>query len=287
VIHPTPPAGRPRRPRRWRWVLLSVGGTVLMAVGGVLLHHAWRCHVAGQELQAAVAELDRADPRWRYEDVEADRKSPPEGRNSADVALAAQRLLPRDFPSRAWYLADTDPGAGDRVSAGEKFESWPGNVRLDAALVQGLCAELLAGEAALAEARRLDGLPEGRYPLEHKVDYLNTLVPHLDRIRGVVWLLTADATFRAQEGDLAGAWVSLRAAVNGARSIGDDPSLIAVLVRTATVTWRSTEPSASSPRGRPRRPTWRHSRNCSSARRARRYPPWRRPCARSGRWPTG
>jgi hypothetical protein len=46
-------------------------------------------------------------------------------------------------------------------------------------------------------------------------------------------MLQNDARFRAQSGDLDGAIVSCRALVNDARSIGDEPMLIAQLVRMA------------------------------------------------------
>ncbi len=51
--------------------------------------------------------------------------------------------------------------------------------------------------------------------------------------RSTAYVLSNDAIFRSQSGDLDGAVVNCRALLNTARSIGDEPSLIAQLIRMA------------------------------------------------------
>jgi hypothetical protein len=59
------------------------------------------------------------------------------------------------------------------------------------------------------------------------------LLPHLQRVRELANLLSADALLRAHDKDLDGALESCLAGLNGARSIGDEPTYISALVRVA------------------------------------------------------
>src|SRR5262249_53856050 len=105
--------------------------------------------------------------------------------------------------------------------------------RLDEDDARDLRAALEKVQPALREARRLETLPRGRYEVEWKRDLLSTLMPHLESVRTVSTLLEADAVLAAHEGDIETACRSATAAVNAARSIGDEPSGISFLVRIA------------------------------------------------------
>ncbi|HEY7269510.1 MAG TPA: hypothetical protein VH951_06760, partial [Dehalococcoidia bacterium] len=73
----SPPKAATRR--RWRkWLLILLLAASLLGVG-----YAYFAISAHRQLEAAVAELDRRDPRWRLEEVEADRADIPEPRNAA------------------------------------------------------------------------------------------------------------------------------------------------------------------------------------------------------------
>src|SRR5436309_250561 len=80
-----------RPPRRRRFWLLVVGVPLLL---GVLAGVGWLATVSGG-LQSAIAEADAQDPRWRFEDLDADRYTPPPGQNAADRVLAVTQRLPR------------------------------------------------------------------------------------------------------------------------------------------------------------------------------------------------
>src|SRR5438309_12321 len=88
---PAPPTNR-------RWLRRALAGLLVLAIligsGWSLL--LWRSNVT---LQNVFAELDRNDPGWRLEDIEAKRKElSPQG-NAALQALAASSLISR----KKWF----------------------------------------------------------------------------------------------------------------------------------------------------------------------------------------
>jgi hypothetical protein len=191
---------------------------------------------ADWELRAAIAEADRLGPPWRLEDVEAARAVLPDARNSAVAAMAAKRLLPNRWPAWEWPLPGEDrfngPGA-KRAALQESFQDLQPQQPLNEEQIATLRAELQRAGPALAEARKLAGLPEGRYPIRYSPDFLGTLVPHAQDAREIARLLAYDVLLRAQDGDADGALASCRAILNDARSIGDEPLGISQLVRIA------------------------------------------------------
>jgi hypothetical protein len=167
------------------------------------------------------AELDRQDPGWRVEEIEARRKNIPDDQNAALRAQAIKRLLPSEWPEEAFkqLLATVqDP---------------PPVLRLKEHQVRAMRAELQRLAPALAEARRLADFSEGRHLVFVRRDWLSTSVPHIQSLRSVASLLQADALLRAEEGDLAGAVASCSGALNAGRSLGDEPLGMAQLVRIA------------------------------------------------------
>ena len=86
---------------------------------------------------------------------------------------------------------------------------------------------------ALAEARKLTDLPQGRYTITYSEDWVGSLVPHVQDARGIADLLSKDAMLRAQDKDPDRALASCRCTLNAGRSVGDEPSLIPQLVRIA------------------------------------------------------
>jgi hypothetical protein len=58
-------------------------------------------------------------------------------------------------------------------------------------------------------------------------------LPHIEKARAVAGLLRLDAAMRADAQDVDGALASTRAILNGARSIGDEPTIISQVVRMA------------------------------------------------------
>jgi hypothetical protein len=171
--------------------------------------------------EAAIARLDREDPGWRLEEMDAAREAIPDDENSARVVVAAYDMLPIGVPSIEFIDA---------------FEGLPKYRRLGGQQLARLCNELNEWEAVLVECRRLADLPRGRHRVSYSKPYLlNTSNNDQHKARDVTLLIKFDAMRRAEEGDLEGALLDCRACVNAGRSIGDEPLEISQLQRVAAV----------------------------------------------------
>jgi hypothetical protein len=211
--HPATLSDPPRR--RWRFWLLLIGIPILVFV---LSGIGWVIR-ANSGLQAAIDEADRLDPRWRLEEIEADRVTPPPGQNAADKIVAIQRLKPAGWPN---FKKD------------EVFNDLPPANQLNEQQIAGLKELLLEPVGlALAEARSLIDTPRGRHPVSITQDWIGTLLPTIQVTREAVNLLRYDVYAKAQAGDADGAIRSCHAAFHTGCSLGDEPFLIAQLVRIA------------------------------------------------------
>jgi hypothetical protein len=216
------PRARSRR-RRLRWVI--VGLVAALAVGaGVYVYVEYG---RDWDVLDAIAEADRLDPGWRFQEMEAARAAVPEAENGAALVLAARALMPPNWlappPNNAPFFAD-------------RLADLPPLERPDEADLNQLRVELAKVAAALEKARQLADRPLGRYAVAWSQDLIGTLVPHLQQAREVARMLTLDALLRAQDGEMEEAMQSCRAALNAGRSIGDEPMHISQLVRTACTT---------------------------------------------------
>ena len=233
--HPADPATTSFPPRRrWRYVVALLALVVLIGIGV----YVYLTISPERELQAAIAETDRLDPRWRLEDVEADRAVVPESENSATPAMAAKQLLPKHWPySDVWPASPVPPEASKKleflanVALGNGFPNLAPQQQLNDEQATALRKEMTRAAGALAEARKLVDRTEGRYPITYKADWISTLIPHAQDAREIAALLSNDALLRAQDRDPDGALASCRGALNAGRSIGDEPMLISQLVR--------------------------------------------------------
>jgi hypothetical protein len=207
-----------------------VGSALVLAV------RAYYFHDADERVRAAEAKLDQKDPRWRWEDILADRAAVPDEENSARPILAAAELLPKDWPKKPpeERPPGTLPGPDDYKDLVERAIDAPPNQRLAEKLAADARAELKAVAPALAAAQPVTRLPRGRYEVVWSRDIIGTPVDHDQRARRVANLFALQAVFRAEEGDLSHALVSVRGALNTARSTGDEPTLISLLVRIAS-----------------------------------------------------
>jgi hypothetical protein len=209
---------RPARPRfRWRrWLLVALGVLLLVICIPVGKEFYARRQARG-ELEKVIAELDRSDPRWRLEDIEADRRRVPPDRNSARIVVAAFRLLPK----------------GWRPKIDEEIDKVPPVVALRPDQAERLEAELKPLGAALRKARQLKDYPRGRHRLHYAPDFLSTMVEDQGNVREVATLLALDVALLLHRRNMGQAWASNRALLNAGRSLGDEPLLISVLLRGA------------------------------------------------------
>jgi tRNA A-37 threonylcarbamoyl transferase component Bud32 len=219
--------------RAWRWgrrnrVVAGLAGAVALLLLG-LLALALRSYRArepeGDELLPAVAELNRLDPGWRLESIEAQRDSrrkalPPE-QNAALRVEAARHLLPAGWPG-----PDIDRLPDVLSGPAPPDDSLKGTVE----------AALKPAAPALAKARRLADLPQGSYAFSWTRDGLTTKLPHLQNLPPVCRLLELDVARLAGGTDPDAALASCRALLNTGRSVGDEPAAISQLTRIACVT---------------------------------------------------
>jgi hypothetical protein len=202
--------------------LLILCGLLLLAVpvlGYVYL--SWR---ADRELDAAIAEIERDDPRWRINDLLADRKPIPDAENPALVCAKIDALLRGkggngyDVGEKNWRLFDVVPSAH----------------RFNDAQIAVLRETLNKHAEAVKLGRTLTNyVGEGRFSIKYTPDFISINLDPLQRCRGVMKMLHDDAMLRAEEGDAAGALESCQGILVTARAIGDEPYLIAVLIRIA------------------------------------------------------
>jgi hypothetical protein len=171
---------------------------------------------ARSEVTAAVAETDRLDPGWRFEDLEARRRLPPAGQNAALQVLKAASLLPSPWPARPAGSEEED------ARAAEALWRLPPERQLDEQQARRLRAALEQAGPALGAARNLADMPDGRYPVVWAADVLLTRCPWSDAIHSTPTLLQFDGLLRSQDGDPDAALTSARALVNVGRSLGDE-----------------------------------------------------------------
>jgi hypothetical protein len=192
----------PRRRRLW---LLIVGVPLLIAAASGMV---WLAHVNG-ELQSAIAEADRLDPRWRLDDLLADRATPPVP-NSVDKIVAADRLRPPQWEPLSFvapliYLPDR---------------------RLTAEQAAALTKAVAALQPVFAVARSLIDTPHGRHAVTYTSSWYGTARPTINSSCAVAYLLEYDVYARIQAGDADGAVQSAHAAFNAYASIGDEPQML-------------------------------------------------------------
>jgi ABC-type transport system involved in multi-copper enzyme maturation permease subunit len=215
--------------RRINWVGVSRRAAVA-SIGILVFLAGWwltESDSANTRLAAAIAEADRLDPRWRLEELEADRRIVPDEKNaSLQVPLIPDERswrLQRWFPGRQWPTKDLE----------EALRDLSPEVRLSQKQYALLKANLDVVQPALMQARQLVDYSWGRYPITYSKLGIDTLLPYAQRNRTIAGLLSYDALRRAHERDTDGALASCHAALNAGRSLGDEPFYICQLVRMA------------------------------------------------------
>ena len=228
---PGPEGGwrRPRRRRRWAVVagLGAIGVVAGIAGGSYLLRYSFR------SAEEAVAETDAIDPDWRIDDLMANREGVPDDENSALIAAQVVARIPKDWPPAPPSGSEPEPGALDVRTALELADKVDDSRRLDEPIVEAIRAELETRREAVAIAREMADYDRGRHELQLGSTLIDTPLPETQEARAVARLLNADAFLSAQFGESDQALESCRAIFGTARSIGDEPTLISQLVRTA------------------------------------------------------
>src|SRR5437899_11858948 len=80
-----------------RWKRLVLGSLILIPLCLAVFFICWSFS-GDQKLREAIAEADWLDPNWRIPELERRRALIPDEENSALVLMAAQRLMPSNWP---------------------------------------------------------------------------------------------------------------------------------------------------------------------------------------------
>jgi hypothetical protein len=218
---------KPRRGRLWLW-LVGVA-LLLLLIGGILTVVSMRA-AAHQRLANAISAAEGDDPNWRLDNLLAHREPVSDEENSALVVAKAVALLPKNWLDRLGQGTGPPSTAAD---AYERLSTIGANIRLDDQVSGLLGAELKNHAQALALARTVADFRRGRHEIVIGPAVIDTLLGETQSTRSLARLLQVDAAVRADAGDYDGALDSCRAIIQTARSIGDEPTLISLLVRIA------------------------------------------------------
>jgi hypothetical protein len=205
-------------PSRWRRRLRKAALAILLLclAGGAYVFYFFKS--AESQLQKTIAEIDRQDPGWRLEELEAHRQVVPPEQNSALLVRAVLALRTTPWPAQQ-----------DQFE--EMLRDLIPTVRLHQRDAIALRAELKKSQQALAEAWKLADLPTGRFPIVYSSDGISTLSPDVQETREVAWLLHCDLLLQCEDGDVDRAVAGCRAILNTGRSLNDEPLIISQLVR--------------------------------------------------------
>jgi hypothetical protein len=196
-------------------LLVSVIAFILFAYPP--LRDEWR-------LSTAIAEADRLDPGWRWQEILARRRVVPHTENSALKVIQAYKLLPEPWDGGQPWEAFRD--------SSYELDLHP-NFQLNSIQINGVREKFsMAPIAALAEALAVAEMPVGRYEVDTEPSPFKK-GPHLvQKPQKVSELLRLHMYLREAERDLDAALLSCRAIINVGRSFGDEPDLISFSMRT-------------------------------------------------------
>lgn len=208
--------------RRWKKWLLRV--TLLLAVvAGYFGYRYWRYTVGTERLGVAIAALDRDDPEWRMEQIQAARakRFPPDDRNIAKLGIKISNDTPVEFDE---FLRS----ANELWVSEMDFNRLPPVQKLDEARrVRTLCLDVI--ERSL----KLGDLTDGGMISPPQPNPFDTSLEHVQRLRIACGLLKHNAIVLASDNKPDKAFASGRAAFRIPRGINDEPALVAVLARIA------------------------------------------------------
>ena len=214
--------------KRWvrRLVYTLTAALSIIGVASVWWNRNATQHAGEENLEAILAELDRTDPRWHWDDLVADRMPVADDRNGALLLPKFREALDvqsNEFQKRIFML--------QRADASFLFETVPLNRRLpktDDALVESTLEDTdAAGEIALKFKDR----PTGIRQLDLIPNYLSILNQEFVPAEDAANWLFLDAERESREGRTSEALIRCRAELNVGRSVLTEPTTMGQFIR--------------------------------------------------------
>ena len=218
----------PCKSRRWRgWVWRCLLAMFIIATGIFTVYYIIRSRdwaVNESALAVAISETDSLNPRWRLEEIEADRAVIPVGLNSAEVIEEIDNRT-----EKSWESAFSKEG-----NLASRLSDLPRNEAPSPSDIDELERWLTAHKVVVELARSLIHYPAGRFPLVvpvsptemgKRVDYHG--------LRIVRRVLELDMKLQSLRGQRSAAWDDLHAILLAFRSEREEPSLMGQLIRLA------------------------------------------------------
>ena len=203
------PAPNQKLHRKWPRRIVFALLFFILAIGGSILFYYW---VATSDWETVIAEADRMDPGWRWDELEAGRKMIPDANNSALHIMAMEKM-------------HGNMNVVGRNPIFDALDLTP-QIQLNGQQVTFLEKRFEVLGKALLDARKIKDMPEGRYPiLKDRIE--SGFYPNFNNLRVIGDLLWWDAAWRVHfdDGDGRHTAESCLAMQNVARSLGDEPML--------------------------------------------------------------
>jgi hypothetical protein len=185
-------------------------------------------------LERELARLDRDDPGWRFDDLQAARAVVPDDRNLALRLLAIRKQMPANWPQ--WTKTEV-PGIDNPNYFARLNQSHLSKLRLQKRPESRLShLEIASLDSAVSEAgiqldaiRQLSRLESGRYPVMRSG--FNVMVEGHDEARSIFDLVECGAMLAAESKDTNRLAADLQSMLAVARSFGDDGHYLSVIDR--------------------------------------------------------
>jgi hypothetical protein len=173
----------------------------------------------------AIAETDRLDPQWRWDDLLAAREPVPEERNAVGPVRKVKALLGGTFK---WPLPPNDT-----LGLSDIFSDLAPSQLMRESERRLLDQSLASHEEAIRVARGLIRYGRGRYDLRLPTNPLSLSFRFEQDVREVTSLLHLDSDRRILDGNANEAVEDIRAILAAARAIGDAPTMMGQLFHIA------------------------------------------------------
>lgn len=180
-----------------------------------------------RDISRAIAEADALDPRWRFDDIEADRKAIADADNSALQINKIVRLIGRTgarTPRHHKLYGEV---------FGKLIGELPATTQLNPQQMQLIQEIFEKAPEGLVEARKLKDMPHGRFAFTWDPSGFWGFLPEQQEVLTICDLLQHDAIIKAQFGDPDAALETCLAHLNATRSLEDDPYLASLSIRLA------------------------------------------------------